>query len=257
MIPVLAVQLGRLGDILNILPACRHLNIRHMMIHPAFDVAMRGQSYVEPVYFSGDIEDLRFAVEYARVIAKDVRVAQLFGRVQPDGLSPRSRPSFVMDQWDRLRPGLGDLWGKLPLEFDRRDAPREAELIVQLRAHCGRPTLLVNTFSHSSPLDPHYAAELYAHLESNHPEFHVIRLGDVRAFSYCDLLGLYERAAGLITVDSASLHLCRACPNLPTFRFVRPDHDATPIREFEHTQAYHERGMGKIDEFVAALKGRN
>lgn len=257
MIPSIAVQLGRIGDILNILPACKYLGIGHMLINQEFSFVLKGQSYVKGVFWGSDMEDLRSATYFAHAISPDVRVPQLFGRIQPDGLSPRTRDSFVMDQWDRLKPGFGDMWGKLPLEFDQRDEVREQRLreLVGYRDGEKRPLLLVNLFSHSSPLSSDYAEAIWTYLRTRWAEFFTVDLAIVRAPAYCDLLGLYERAAGLITTDTATLHLCRACPNLPTFRFVRHDKDCTYIREFEATQGYHERGMGKIDAFIEALKG--
>ena len=258
MLPVIAVQLGRIGDILNVLPACRFLGIKDMLINEQFSFVLRGQSYVRPVFWNGDMEDLRSAVVFARSISEKVVVPQLFGRIQPDGLSPRTRNSFAIDQWDRLQPGFGDRWGRLPLEFDQRDETRELKLLTELGlADIDHDVLLVNLFSHSSPVASDYAQAIMTYLRERYAEWQIVDLSNVRAEAYCDLLAVYECAAGLITADTATLHLCRACPNLPTFRFVRHDKDCTPIREFEATQAYHERGMGKIDAFIEALKGKD
>ena len=256
MIDSIAVQLGRIGDILNIMPACRLLCIKYMLINPEFRFVLKGQSYIEPICWGGDMEDLKAAVTFAQAIASDVKVPQLFGRVQPAGMPARTRPSFVMDQWDRLKPGLGDMWGKIPLEFDQRDEARELDLLTKMGlADIDHDVLLVNLFSHSSPVAADYAQAIMTYLRERYADWHVVDLSTVRAEAYCDLLAVYECAAGIITADTATLHLCRACPNLPTFRFVRRDADATPIREFEAWQYYDERGMGKIDAFVASLKG--
>jgi hypothetical protein len=259
MIPIIAVQLGRIGDILNIMPAMKYLGIRHMLVNPEFGFVLKGQSYIEPVFWDGDMENLRAAVGEARNMADIVLVPQLFGRDQPDFLPARTRPSFVQDQWDRLAPGLGDRWGSLPLEFDQRDPERELDLLrsvgVSDKPCLSDPMILVNLFSHSSPVAADYAQALMTYLRERRANHFIVDLSSIRATAYCDLLGLYERAAGIITADTATLHLCRACPNLPTFRFVRRDHDATPIREFEACQYYDERGFGKIDKFIASLKG--
>ena len=260
IVPNIAVQLGRIGDILNILPACKHLGIGHMLINPQFDFVLKGQSYVRGIHWAGDMENLRLAVEFAHTISPDVRVPQLFGRIQPDGLPPRTRDSFVIDQWDRIKPSFGDMWGKLPLEFDQRDARRELELLRgldlgQSKVKSDKPLLLVNLFSHSSPVAADYAQEIMTYLRERWSDFEIVDLSNVRAEAYCDLLAVYECATGIITADTATLHLCRACPNLPTFHFVRHDKDCTYVREFEATQDYSERGMGKIDAFIQALKG--
>ena len=255
IVPNIAVQLGRIGDILNILPACKHLGIGHMLINPQFDFVLKGQSYVRGVHWAGDMENLRLAVEFAHTISPDVRVPQLFGRIQPDGLPPRTRDSFVIDQWDRIKPSFGDMFGRLPLEFDQRDFERELKLLTELGlADIDRDVLLVNLFSNSSPVAADYADEILAHLRTKYADWHVVDLGNVRAEAYCDLLAVYECATGIITADTATLHLCRACPNLPTFHFVRHDKDCTYVREFEATQDYHERGMGKIDAFIKEME---
>ena len=255
MIPSIAVQLGRIGDILNILPACKYLGIGHMLINPQFDFVLKGQSYVSGIHWAGDMEDLRAATYFAHGISRGVRVPQLFGRIQPDSLPPRTRDSFVLDQWDRLQPGFGDMWGRLPLEFDQRSEERELKLLTELGlADIDHDVLLVNLFSNSSPVAADYAEAILTYLRERYADWHVVDLSGVRAEAYCDLIAVYECAAGLITADTATLHLCRACPNLPTFRFVRHDKDCTYIREIEATQAYHERGMGKIDAFIQSLR---
>lgn len=254
MIPVIAVQLGRIGDILNILPPCKALGIKHMLIHPDFSCAIGGQSYVEPVYWNGDIEDLRAAVEYAKTIASDVRVAQLFGRVQPPVMPPRTRPSFVMDQWDRLQPKWGAKWGTLPLEFNKRDDEGENALIQNaLRGNReAKPVLLVNLESTSSPFAPGMAGMIMAHLLQEWSDrFYIFGMAGLREDPFCNLLALYENAVGLITADTATLHLARAARNLRVFQFVRPDHDASPV--IDRSQPYSYTAFDRIDGFLGEL----
>jgi hypothetical protein len=251
MIPVLAVQLGRIGDLLNILPPCRWLGIKHVLVHPQFETALRGQSYVEPVLWEGDIENLRAAVERAQTLAQKVVVPQLFGRLQPEGLPSRFRPSFVQDQWDRLKPGLGDFWGRLPLVFDQRSAERERQLVSAVAD--ARPLLLVNLSSTSSPCSSWYQKALWAYLREKWTQFALVDVGMLRPVAYCDLLGLYDKAVGLITVDTASLHLAVGCPTLPVFRFIRPDHDATPMLPGWDGQPYKYDGMDRIEFFLSRL----
>jgi hypothetical protein len=255
-LPIIAVQLGRIGDILNVLPPCKFLGIRYMLVHPDFVCALGGQSYVEPAVWSGDFENLSSAVAYAKAIASDVRVPQLAGKIQPEGLPPRSRQSFVMDQWDRLQPGLGDKWGTLPLEFDKRDKAGEQLLLRKTleQNYDDLPMLLVNLTSKSSPFENGIDGMIMKHLTEGNAKFRffIVDLGLLREEKFCNLLALYECAAGLITADTSTLHLARATPSLRVFQFVRPDHDATPV--FDASQPYSYAEFDKIDEFVASLR---
>lgn len=251
MIPVIAVQLGRIGDIINLLPACRHLNIEHLLCCNEFAVALKGQSYVQHVEWVESHENLPQAVEYAKTIADDVRVTQLhgFGR---EHFPIRTRPSWVMDQWDRLQPGFGDRWGEFPLVFDMRDT--EAEQALYTEKATDKPMLLVNLVSRSSSFDycggPGKCDEVMNHL-AQYSTFNIVNLGELRLERYCDLLGLYERAAGLITADTATLHLARAVPSLAVFQFTRPDPDCSPV--IQSSQLYSCENFDKLDEFISRL----
>lgn len=257
MLPSVVVQLGRIGDIINVLPPCRMLGLRYMLVHPEFRCALGGQSYVEPIIWTGALEDLGGAVAYARTVSADVRVPQLFG--PQTGFSPRSRPSFVMDQWDRLQPGLGDRWGALPLVFDRRDTIGEAMLVARLLGPntSGAPVVLVNLASSSSPFEhfgPGLAPRVMAHLRhrcADGSRF-VVDISGLREKPYCNLVALYERAAGLVTVDTASLHLARAVPKMRVFQFVRPDRDASPV--VDASQPYSYAAFDKLDAFMEELR---
>lgn len=257
MLPSVVVQLGRIGDIINVLPPCRLLGLRHMLVHADFRCALGGQSYVEPIIWPGAIDDVSGAVAYARTLTKDVRVPQLFG--SQEGLSPRSRTSFVMDQWDRLQPGLGDKWGTLPLEFDKRDSDREAALVRRRLGPNGgcAPVVLVNLASSSSPFEhfgPGLAPRVMEHMQKRcwDGSRFVVDISGLRENPYCNLVALYERAAGLVTVDTASLHLARAAPTMRVFQFVRPDRDASPV--VDASQPYSYAAFDKLDAFVEELR---
>lgn len=251
MTGTIAIQLGRLGDLVNILPACRHLGVGRVMCCEEFLPALRGQSYVEPVVWHGHQQDTLGAIRQAQAMAERVVVPQMDGNgrnYQP----ARWRPSYVQDQWDRLQPGFGDQWGTLPLEYDQRDLSREMHLVRELGVD-GR-TLLVNLRSCSSPFDAFAgpggfdaAARHIAGYTGTHGA-KVVWLEPLRVARLCDMLGLFEVAAGMIVADTMPLHLARATPTLRTFQFTRPDKDCTPLRG--SGQPYAERTFGLMDRFV-------
>jgi len=246
----LAVCLGRTGDLINILPACKHLGIDNILVRPEYVNVLRGASYIIPNVWEGDIEDLASAVNHAKTIADKVYVPQLFGSKQPPGMPERKRVSFVQDQWDRLEPGLGDRWGQFPLVFDCRDKEREKELLRHVIGTKVKPVLLFNLKGKSSPY-PHTDAMMYF-LKISCRDFELVNLSYLRTDYFYDLLALYENAAGMITTDTATLHLARACPQLPVFQLRRDGTDGTlPMGRI--TQSYSHETFENMNVFFSTL----
>jgi hypothetical protein len=217
----LAVCLGRVGDILNIIPPCRKVGIEFVMVCREFEHALSG-TRISPVTWDGDVEDLAGAYAKAIHMADSVVVPQLFGTHQPPGMPERKRASFVQDQWDRISPDLGDIWGTLPLDIERPFSPF-TEMAMR---ESDKPVLLLNTSGKSSPY--HLAGKLRAHLDAAwFDRFAITDISGIRCREIRNLLPLYDRAVGLITTDTATLHLARACPRLPVFQLRRTGRDGT------------------------------
>lgn len=121
-------------------------------------------------------------------------------------------PSFAQDSW--AAAGKVGRWNKnLPLVFDRRNQEREHALATQY-LHSGKRNILLATESKSSPF--RYSRLLVEILALTTRDWgNIIRLSEISAARIYDLLGLFEKAFCLITVDSAPLHLARAVPSLP------------------------------------------
>jgi hypothetical protein len=101
---------------------------------------------------------------------------------------------------------------RLPLVFDRRNPTRETDLAnrlypPQLRK---KPLLLTNFTGISSPFG--FLPELHPTLQRFARDFVTVDLGNVKAYRIFDLLGLYDMASGIITIDTATLHLAHASP---------------------------------------------
>jgi ADP-heptose:LPS heptosyltransferase len=152
-------------------------------------------SYANWIPWHGDINQAMTAAK--RMGA--AYVPQCFGEASPQ---PRRAENFAHEEWLNVGASLENFG---TLNIDRRDREAEQQLIVR-HVRTNKPLILVNTIATSSPY-PH-AATLLAHRWNNRCE--VLDLASVRGESICDLLGLYDRALALVTVDTATLHLAAA-----------------------------------------------
>lgn len=204
------VQLGKIGDVLSILPILQ--NEAKITSHPAplviakeYANILEGVSYVEPVIWKGDANDLAGAIMFAKKRYSQVIVLQTWGNVPIQ----HQTPSFQFDQWKRA--GYLTLFDALPMEFDKRSTGREDALRNTVwRETCfGNRVILFADHSQSSPFL--YKEELFKMLVNTFGAGHqIIRLSEVRAERIFDILGLMSIAACLVTVETAHLHLSRA-----------------------------------------------
>lgn len=217
------VQLGRYGDLMNILPAAMHLaNTGHdveIAVTPTFSDLLEGVTYATPRLWSGNFMNgaLAAADLHDREPDVDYRTTRIIGTAL------RSMGSYVFDAWEQTRLDV-NLWHDVPLVFDNRDLSREDRLIGE-HAHTGGRPLLLTCFAGVSSPAPQAALALAAHLREQHGDrYHIVDLGAIRAQRLYDLLGLYEVAAAsgglLVSIDSAPLHLAHAAPQLPVIALI-------------------------------------
>lgn len=204
------VQLGKHGDIINVLPYAYMMHKRlggkiDWLVGKNWASTLEGASYVNPVIWNGPDDSLSRAIESVR--GRRMWITQAW--MNPDPL--RHTDSFAKEQWRYV--GAENERGRWPLVFDRRDGKRERKLVDQYMWH-GRRTILVGTYSVSTPY--RHAARLVDELKALFPPpaYNVIDLTHVRAEKLYDLIALYEAADLLITVDTCHVHLARAaqCP---------------------------------------------
>lgn len=219
------LQLGRAGDILNILPLLREDFVRnqgikpHLMVGSRYVAILDGCSYLIPHAYAGTgFEDVNGAFNEAAAIAKandlDLVPTQIYG--SNIGTAQLST-SFMRDSW-RKAPGAPP-WGSLPLIFDRRDPTREQGVINQLRRKAALPYIVTSLSGESSPFP--MAAEFLRYLRAQtQGEFEIIDVSGFTAPRFYDLLQLLEEAHALITIDSGVLHLAAAVPKLPVIAFI-------------------------------------
>lgn len=196
------VQLGKFGDIVNVLPFAfslsKQLGVVNWLVGRNWESVLRGVSYVNPIIWEGTDNTLRQAIETHR--GKRLWITQAW--MNPD--HQILTDSFAKEQW-RYVGSLSE-YGKWPLVFDKRSPEREAELV---RAHIPkskRPIVLVATTSVSTPY--RFADKLLAMMRGLDAE--IIDMNKVQAKRIYDMLGLYDAADLLVTVDTVHVHLARA-----------------------------------------------
>lgn len=220
-------MLGRSGDILNALPIAYHIfqttaEKPFFMSSKEYASLLDGCSYLTPLVFNGPFEDIKRAYSQLEGKYDQILVPQVYGR---DWECQKIHDSFCKDGWQNS--GLIDLFGKVPLVFDRRDSKREAFLKARW---IKSPTILLNFSGQSSPFPQgeiiRRELEMSWGLMCN-----IVDLSKIRAHKLYDLLGLYDAADILITSDTATLHLAQGS-NIPSIQFIvdRPTmwHGSTP-----------------------------
>lgn len=205
--PICILQLGRAGDVINILPIAKELADRRghpipIVIHEDYADILDGVSYAEPEVYQGVISDFNGALEFAKDRFEEVIETQIYGKTTFE----MKHDSFCVDSWELAN--FGSLWGKLPLVFDQRDRAREKSLIEK-HVKTKKPLLLVNFKGISSPFQ--YSGPVMADITQRWGNlFEILNLAGVQAERFFDLLGLMEKAAGIISIDTGTAHLASA-----------------------------------------------
>jgi hypothetical protein len=223
----LYIQLGRIGDILNILPLCKADFDRtgerpFLLVAEEFRPLLDGVTYVEPIVFPGEFEDNMGGYNLAEKVAAahglEIVCTQIYGR---DLCGLELCSSFLRESWARVP--RAPAWGSLPLEFDHRDRTREAGVRNQLMKRSrGNPYIVLALNGKSSPF-PFYT-QLANYLRNKLGAwFDFVDVSGFIAPRFYDLLATLEGAHALITVDSGVLHLAAAVPELPVIAFVTRD----------------------------------
>ena len=215
---VTIVQLGKFGDIVNILPVARHWKLGgyevEFVCSKPFASILKGVGYVSPAVVD---EDRLKAAEVAEEFSKS-RIHVVTSQVCGEGIHfERSCQSFNEESWRRC--GELDKFDDLPLVFDRRNYAREKQLWESLTA--GKSNLLnvvaIQGTSESSPFDRHnWRKALDGSLEDTRS---IIYLDDLKLDNPFDLIGVIDRCACLVTVDTMHLHLAAATAT-PVVAFI-------------------------------------
>lgn len=212
----LYVQLGRYGDIINILPILYRSHARKenptLLVSKDYAPIAESIGYCDWMVYDGEFEDLPQAIDYAEHITPDLVVTQTVGRGHAEKLVCSS---FNKESWRKA--GELDQWGMDGLYFGNRDYNAEKELADEFLSK-EKPNILINLDGYSSPYAGADRLEEFIR-ENFEPEANVVPLHGIQALRIDHMLGLLDRGDILITVDSALLHLAEAS-NIPTVALV-------------------------------------
>lgn len=218
---VCMVELGRLGDIINILPIANHIfktRVKpHIMISQEFLPIFDGISYATPYPVPFPFHDLAQGLRLAKAKFGNVIQCQIYGGApfKPEMLTS----NFSKESW-RLAGYLNEYHNPdWKLTFDGRDKSRE-QIIARKMFRNRLPKVITNlTQAVSAPLPIGQAilADLTRRL---HMRCEVIDIGRIRFPYFYDMLGLLDAASLFITIDTATLHMA-AASDVPMIALVR------------------------------------
>lgn len=231
--PPAFVLLGRYGDIIQLLPA--FMEIQKRIGHKP--VVVTSTDYASTFDGVSYVRTHPISCEWWRGVPDAYRLAcSLYGGglvpqwwhlpketagvvEHPGGIILQSHgldwgvdinlwPDYGTSMWDRAGFTRSEMV-TLPLVFDRRNFTREQKLVEGYRRFAtGKPMLLVNFSGQSSPFAP--MPEVFRVVSEFSATFEIVDLGKVRADRIYDLLGFMDRAVGMVTIDTATMHLAPA-----------------------------------------------
>lgn len=208
--PPCLVMLGGVGDVLIAMPVAYHYSKIHGTPTPFVTSAQcvglfDGASYIKPVSRAGvDWTSYHEAVAWAQKHYKKVFPMHAG---EPEVLRNLRTSHFCHEQY-RLAEVTGE-YGNFPLVFDRRNRAREADLVAKVSND--RPMFLYNFVGKTSPLScaPHVLASIRDRWGAR---LNLVNTSDLRLAYYHDMLGLLDKAIGMIAIDTSNLHLMAASP---------------------------------------------
>ena len=210
--------LGRHGDLCTLLPVLKHefdvTGVRpKILVAKDYESLLDGVSYVERIVWPHSFDRVHEASSF---VARRLSGHQMINcSVYGAGLHIHPEMwSFDREIWNKS--GCPVSFGRLPLVFDQRDYEREKKLADSLILDKNVPVILTAFSGISSPF--HGYEKLHAFLRRT--DYQIIDISHVRAERPYDLLGLYDRAMGLVATDSFPLHLAAACPKLKTVALI-------------------------------------
>jgi hypothetical protein len=249
------IQLGRNGDLILLLPCWRKIYQDSgqrpiVIVAREFSGVLNGANYVEADIINRSwYQGMPEAKKLAKFKYGEFTVTQCHGLEHGCDMSQWS--TFGETMW--ARAGFPGQYGKLPMVFDRRNPGREADLLRKYPQT--KPLLLFNFSGNSSPLP--CAPDLRHRVRRFERLFTCVNLASFKAKYIYDLLGLYDAAAGLITIDTSTLHLAAASP-VATLAYLRGGWNSAIAKPGAVTIPYeqaHAR-LDDLDRFVQSLAER-
>jgi len=203
------IQMGRYGDIINILPIAK-------------DIAEKIGKPV-PIVCNNEYADILDGVSYA--VAEPVRRADTVddllkepGVLNAYATHPASlrRIPYNLQAWEQV--GYADRFHELLPVFDRRCRIREIALVESLVTF-EKPVMVVCLYGLSSVMVENIRNTVKKLIhESFSSQFQIVELNS-KAHRPYDLLGLLDVASVVLTIDTMLLHLATAS-NVPVVAFL-------------------------------------
>lgn len=207
------------GDLCSVLPIIYHEFKRTgysqlVIVAEEYASLLEGCSYILADIWQGDWQNLKSAIKYAKEKYQEVVVLSTFGKDWP---LQKETPSFQLDQFKRA--GEISNFDQIQLIFDKRNPAREATLVAQCGVDSG--TVLCCGHGNSSPFQ---GASILEFVQAAFPTHRVLDLSKIKGERFYDLLGLYDKAACLVSIETSHLHLSKAS-NVPVVALVtdRPE----------------------------------
>jgi hypothetical protein len=228
---IAVVELGRYGDIINILPYLKliHENyaMPHLVIAKEFESILEGVTYVKPFVVNLKNEDLKQAIDIAKRDFQIVINTQIWGKGH---VQIRKCDSYNRESWRMA--GLLEQFHNPALipVFDRRNKEREDELLSAVQ-QTGKPMLLVNLGGGVSSPCPACPTLMDAIVERWGQQFNIVDLSKLKGHRIYDFLGIFEKSAALVSIDTSWLHLS-AATNIPVVALINPKEWAGTVVRF-------------------------
>lgn len=246
------LQPANFGDIINILPMAQIIGEKDG-IDPMLYVSKEKQSFLTGVsYVVPAFVDVALGVRSIEKLLKERHKTILF----PDVSSMKDGKiceSFSKEAW--MKCGMMSHWGTRMPMFDCRNKGREKALINKIGIN-DHPMILTNFSGVSSPFSE--GGIVFDQLVIRHKDVRFVNLAGVRGVEFYDLLGLFELAKGMVTIDTGTLHL--ACASeIPVCALIADNHSlwhgSVPLKSPQLSMRYSEvwHRMEAIHDWVSRI----
>jgi len=234
---------GRFGDLMIILPGLKHVfdstGIKPIVVcSERFSSLFDGVSYADcwPVYGLDHSNNSHLDISLTNakqhfdtvIVPKWWEVSGIEHpkfKTEPDSwmgkAAPHERDTYMTNQWRSCGWTMAELL-EWPLVFDRRDPARESALVEKFTGK--KPFVLFNFNGISSPFNYGWKGrKIRESLAVSFPDVDFVDLEKIKAEKIFDLLGLFDAAKCLITIDTSTFHLS-AASKVPTIHLQRDGH---------------------------------
>ena len=252
---VAIISLGSYGDVINSLPIIKYyseITPVDIIICQPYVTLMEGISYATSFIppFRYGLEDISKIIDWTK--AGWSTVVNVMLACHPD--CSRTRYTSFCEEMYHLG-GVHDIFNKRMPIFDRRDRKREWFYLKQFPLSHPIIALSLVGNSHASFTEAK-RQQVWHHLHQRFPECTLIDVHKNFPYRIFDLLGLFDIAKVLVTIDTAHLHLAKAS-SVPTIEInagLETWRDATPGPNCKMRLNDRELNQ-RLDEMVDVIRG--